>query len=63
MFISFDRIKDNAMVLGVSSFDELCRVMVHGVLHLIGYNDKTDEEQHVMSLKENEMLKLRHSFT
>ena len=63
MFISLDRIKDNAMVLGVSSFDELCRVMVHGVLHLIGYNDKTDEEQYLMSLKENEMLKLRHSFT
>ncbi len=63
LFISYDRIMDNASELNVSVYDELCRVMVHGVLHLIGFNDKTDADQEVMTHKENEFLNRRNSFT
>lgn len=63
LFISYDRIKDHAKEFGVDVFDELSRVMVHGVLHLIGFNDKTDEEQELMTEKENEYLNKRNSFT
>jgi rRNA maturation RNase YbeY len=63
LFISYDRIVDNANVLGVSVFDELSRVMIHGVLHLLGYNDKSDKEQEEMTRLENECLDKRKSFT
>lgn len=63
LFISYDRIVDNAETLGVSVFDELCRVMIHGVLHLLGYNDKTDEDQLEMTQLENNCLHKRNSFT
>jgi probable rRNA maturation factor len=63
MFISYDRIVDNSKTLGVSVFDELSRVMIHGVLHLIGYNDKSDKEQKEMTRLENECLDKRKSFT
>jgi len=63
LFISYDRIIDNASELNVSVHDELCRVMVHGVLHLIGFNDKTDADQEMMTQKENEFLNKRNSFT
>ncbi|MFT5818791.1 MAG: putative rRNA maturation factor [Crocinitomix sp.] len=63
LFISYDRIIDNAKVLGVSVFDELSRVMIHGVLHLLGYNDKSDKEQEEMTRLENECLVKRNSFT
>lgn len=63
MFISYDRIIDNADTLGVSIFDELCRVMIHGVLHLIGYNDKTDKGQLEMTRLEEECLVKRKSST
>ena len=43
LFISYDRIVDNANKFDVSRETELLRVMIHGVLHLIGYNDVTDE--------------------
>ncbi len=59
MFISIDRIKDNAKDFGVSFEDELHRVMVHGVMHLCGYKDKTSEDQKVMSEKEDFYLNLR----
>lgn len=59
MFISIDRIKDNAKDFGVSFEDELHRVMVHGVMHLCGYKDKTSEDQKVMSGKEDFYLNLR----
>ena len=61
LFISVDRIKDNATQLGVSMEEELHRVCYHGVLHLVGYNDKTDHEIEVMRAKENFYLnKLFH---
>ncbi|MFM7595017.1 MAG: rRNA maturation RNase YbeY [Flavobacteriales bacterium] len=61
LFISTDRVSDNATQLNVSFFEELHRVCYHGVLHLVGYNDKTEEESMVMRTKENFYLtKLFH---
>jgi rRNA maturation RNase YbeY len=56
LFISADRIKDNAAKFDVAFLEELYRVIFHGVLHLIGYNDKTEAEQKVMRQKENYYL-------
>lgn len=53
MFISTERVADNAETNGVSFEHELHRVMVHGVLHLAGYGDKTEAEQVVMRGKED----------
>lgn len=59
IFISIDRVKENAQDLSVEWFKELCRVMVHGVLHLCGYTDKDKQEQAVMRGKEDYYLSLR----
>ncbi|MBL4586634.1 MAG: rRNA maturation RNase YbeY [Flavobacteriales bacterium] len=59
IFISIDRVKENAENIGVSLLDELHRVMVHGLLHLIGYNDKTQEEKKAMTAQEDFCLSLR----
>ena len=56
LFISIDRIKDNAKTLGISYQEELHRVIIHGILHLLGFKDKTDEESQNMRLLENECL-------
>jgi rRNA maturation RNase YbeY len=58
LFISVDRVYENANKEGVSKQNELARVMIHGLLHLCGYNDKTDEEIRVMRLKEKEYLSM-----
>ena len=58
LFISLDRVNDNADSLNVSSEHELNRVMVHGVLHLCGYGDKTKEEKLLMRKKEDFYLSL-----
>ncbi len=58
IFISHDRIKENATTYNVSPEEELYRVMVHGILHLIGYNDQTEEQRIVMRDKENYYLSL-----
>lgn len=58
LFISIDRVKDNAVTNNVLFMDELNRVVVHGVLHLIGFNDKTKEEEMEMRAQENKALKL-----
>ncbi len=58
MYISIDRVKSNASAYGVSFIAELRRVMVHGVLHLCGYNDKTEEETARMRMEENRLLVL-----
>lgn len=59
IFISIDRVKENALNQKVNFADELHRVMIHGVLHLLGYNDKSDDEKHQMRKKEEAYLSLR----
>lgn len=58
IFISIDRVKENAEEANKPFSNELYRVMAHGVLHLIGYNDKTPEEQVEMRLQEDKCLAL-----
>jgi rRNA maturation RNase YbeY len=53
MFISIDRIKDNANKFNVSCETELLRVMIHGVMHLVGYDDLTDEQEAEIHKKED----------
>ena len=53
IMISIDRVEENARVMGVPFPEELNRVMVHGVLHLIGYKDHTGENKSVMTGLEN----------
>ena len=59
LFISVDCVRDNASFYGTEFSNELNRVMVHGVLHLIGYDDHTDEDIAVMRSKENTYLEIR----
>ncbi len=56
IFISVQRVKDNAKDFEVTFDDELNRVLVHGVLHLCGYKDKTDDDAKEMRGKENHYL-------
>lgn len=56
LFISIDRIKENAIKFNSEIEKELIRVIFHGILHLIGYNDKTEEEQKIMRERENYYL-------
>ena len=58
--ISVDRVLDNSKTYGVRFDEELKRVMVHGLLHIIGYNDKTKKEKLTMSQKETDALKMFH---
>ncbi len=60
IFISSDRVSENARTYDVTFENELLRVMSHGVLHLMGYGDKTENEQSVMRTKEEEKIKLFH---
>ena len=53
IYISIDRIKENATKFDVTFLKELKRVMIHGVLHLCGYGDKSEAEQKIMRAKEN----------
>ncbi|MBQ9311116.1 MAG: rRNA maturation RNase YbeY [Bacteroidales bacterium] len=59
LFISIDSVKYNAEFYGTEFSDELNRVIVHGLLHLIGFDDHTPEEQKQMRDKENYYLSLR----
>lgn len=59
LFISVDRVADNATQLGNSFLDELHRVMIHGVLHLCGYKDKSKKDEQLMRKKEDYYLNLR----
>ncbi|MCH2229431.1 MAG: rRNA maturation RNase YbeY [Crocinitomicaceae bacterium] len=58
LFISIDMVRHNAVFNNCGFIDELRRVVVHGVLHLCGYNDKTLVDQEKMSMKEDECLAL-----
>lgn len=62
IFISTDRVADNAIEYNVSFEEELLRVLVHGVLHLIGFKDKSEEDQFVMTQKENDSINDYHNF-
>ena len=61
IFISVDRVKENARKFGVPFEQELFRVMIHGILHLCGYRDKSPEEKVLMRKKEDEALQLLSS--
>src|SRR5690606_2920615 len=60
IFISVERVAENADTYGVEFITELQRVIAHGLLHLLGYGDKNDEEVEIMRAKENEKIKLFH---
>ncbi|SFJ48113.1 rRNA maturation RNase YbeY [Myroides guanonis] len=60
IFISIDRVKENALELGVLFSEELLRVMSHGILHYCGYLDKSEAEELLMRSKEDEKIKLFH---
>jgi len=59
ILISVERIQENSEIFNVSFLNELNRVMVHGLLHLLGYNDKTKQEAKLMRSKENFYLSIR----
>ncbi|WP_299675420.1 rRNA maturation RNase YbeY [uncultured Dokdonia sp.] len=59
VYISTERVADNAKDFEVTFVDELHRVMVHGLLHYCGYKDKTDVDQDLMTEKENYYLSKR----
>ena len=59
LFISVDSVRENAQFYGTEFENELNRVIVHGILHLIGYDDHTKEDIAVMRAKENYYLSLR----
>jgi len=56
IFISVDRVTDNAQQLGIEPATEMRRVLAHGLLHLCGYGDKLPEEERAMRAKEDEWL-------
>lgn len=60
IFISTERVLENASLYKVSFENELLRVMGHGLLHLMGYGDKSEDEVMVMRQKEEEKIKLFH---
>lgn len=60
IFISTERVLENALLYKVSFVNELLRVMGHGLLHLMGYGDKSEDEVMVMRQKEEEKIKLFH---
>lgn len=60
VFISIERVKDNALLFQTTFDEELHRVMIHGVLHYVGYKDKSEAEKEAMRNKENQyLLKLK----
>ena len=59
VYISYERVNENANELNVSFKDELHRVMIHGVLHYCGYKDKSEEDKMMMRAKEDYYLSLR----
>lgn len=60
IYISVDRVKENAVTYQKTFHQELHRVIIHGVLHLLGYGDKTGEEQKEMRKKEEACLSLQN---
>jgi len=60
IFISVERVKDNAVDFNVPFAEELLRVMSHGILHYCGYKDKGDDDEKLMRSKEEEKIALFH---
>jgi len=60
IFISLDRVRENASDFNVTFEEELKRVIIHGVLHYCGFKDKSDDEELLMRLKEDEKIKMFH---
>lgn len=60
IFISIERVNENAAEFKVSFHEELLRVLSHGVLHFCGYKDKAEEEEALMRSKEDEKIKMFH---
>ena len=60
IYISVERVQDNAKALNIPFDDELKRVMIHGVLHLLGYTDGTAQDKRIMRAKEEEKIKMFH---
>ena len=58
IYISIDRVKENSIINKVSFYNELSRVLVHGVLHLVGFDDHTKQEKKIMRSKEDYYLDL-----
>ena len=58
--ISVDRVKENSIKFKTSFNDEMMRVMVHGLLHFMGYDDSSEEETLLMRNKEDDNLKMFH---
>lgn len=63
IYVSIDRVKDNAKTLGVAFSEELHRVLFHGVLHLLGFKDKTKAQQLEMRRMEDKWLKGFRTFS
>lgn len=61
IYISIDRVKENALLYSKTFLDELNRVMIHGVLHLLGNKDKKPKDKAMMRNKEDESLLLLQS--
>ncbi len=62
LFISIDTVRENADFYKTEFSDELNRVIVHGILHLIGYDDHSDEDIKMMRAKEDYYLSFRNNF-
>ena len=60
IFISIERVRENAIDFSVLFEEELKRVVVHGVLHYCGYKDKSEEDEKLMRQKEEEKMKMFH---
>ena len=60
IFVSVDRVRENAEDFNVSFDDELRRVIIHGVLHYCGYKDKSEEDERMMRVKEDEKMAMFH---
>jgi rRNA maturation RNase YbeY len=60
IFVSIERVRENAIEFEVTFDEELKRVLAHGVLHYCGYKDKTEEEELIMRSKEDEKIKMFH---
>ena len=63
IMISVERVSDNSVTFGVPFTNELHRVIIHGVLHLLGQGDKTDDEARIMRQREDEALALWKTIT